>query len=212
MKTRIILAVATILILSISLSMFSSNMAFKLIIPLTANQDKYISLPYRSSYTTAELLRNRLIFEGGGDVRVYNWNGKVWEMWAGGKEDVNFNITPGLGIKVVTSNNVTSWQVVGSHDGHVQISFKANEIKYVSVPYHSKSTTAAQLRNEIMAAAGYSTPYPIGIVDVYMWSGGYWRWWSGGGIFGLDNFQMEPGTAYKIRSTVEIAGWEPAHY
>lgn len=212
MKTRFFLGIATISILSISIAMFSSNMAFKLKMNLDANVVKYISLPYRSSITTAELLRNKIIAAGGGDVTVSNWDGRQWESWAGGKDDVNFDITPGLGLKVVTTQDVDNWLIVGSHDQDVSISFKAVGTKYVSLPYHSTSTTAAELRNEIMASAGYSIPYPPNIVQVYNWNGNSWQCWSGGGFYGWINFPIEPGVAYKVSTQIDITRWVPAHY
>lgn len=204
MRTRVIIAITTILILSVSLSLFSSNMAFKLKMQLTGNLSKFISLPCHCQYTTAGLLRNRLISEGGGSVSVYNWNGMEFQEWSGGGEgQVNFDITPGTGYKVVTSQAVDNWLIVGSHDESVVISFTGCVTKYVSIPYHAKAKTAAELRNELIAS-GASWAH------LYNWSGTRWQRWSGGGI-GQYNFPIVAGTSYQVQLYPDT-NWIPAHY
>ncbi len=86
MKTRIILAVAVVLILAIALTSGASNMGFKLSQTLAANTSKYVSLPFYNSYSTqtAAYLRNDVIAAGGTSVEVFNYNGSVWQRYAGG--------------------------------------------------------------------------------------------------------------------------------
>jgi len=207
MKTKVILGVVTILILAIALTSLGSNMGFKLSMSLTANQAKYISLPYYNSYATqdAATLRNDVIAAGGAGVAVYNWNGTAWQRWAGGGfGQVNFALTAGLGYEVLSTADVSNWVIVGSHNPSTTISFTANQAKYVSVPYHTTSTDAANLRNEIIAVGGTG-------VAVYNWNGTAWQRWAGGG-FGQVNFVLSPGLAYEILSTADCGPWTPAHY
>ena len=207
MKTKVILGVVTILILSISLTSISSNMGFKLSMPLTANQSKYISLPYYNSYATqnAATLRNDVIAAGGTSVEVFNWNGTAWQRYAGGGiGQVNFALQPGIGYQVKSTSAVSNWVIVGSHNPSTTISFTANQSKYVSVPYHTTLTNAAGLRNEIIAVGGTS-------VEVFNWNGTAWQRYAGGGI-GQVNFNLAPGLAYQIKSTSACGPWAPSHY
>lgn len=207
MKTKVILGVVTILILAIALTSLGSNMGFKLSMSLTVNQAKYISLPYYNSYATqnAATLRNDVIAAGGTGVQVYNWNGTAWQRYAGGGVgQVNFTLTPGIGYQVVSTADVSNWVIVGSHDPSVTISFTANQAKYASVPYHTTSTNAAALRNEIIAVGGTG-------VQVYNWNGTAWQRYAGGGV-GQVNFTLSPGLAYQIVSTADCGPWTPAHY
>lgn len=207
MKTKIILGIATILILAIALTSAASNMGFKLSMSLAANQSKYISLPYYNSYSTqnAATLRNDIIAAGGTGVTVYNYNGSVWQRYAGGGVgQVNFALTPGIGYQVLSTANVSNWVIVGSHNPSTTISFVANQSKYVSVPYHTTSTNAATLRNEIIAVGGTG-------VTVYNYNGSVWQRYAGGGV-GQVNFTLQPGIAYQILSTSNCGPWTPAHY
>lgn len=207
MKTKIILGIATILILAIALTSGASNMGFKLSMSLVATQAKYISLPYYNSYSTqtAAYLRNDIIAAGGTGVNVYNWNGTAWQRYAGGGVgQVNFALSPGIGYQVVSTSDVSNWVIVGSHNPSTTISFTATQAKYVSVPYHTTSTNAATLRNEIIAVGGTG-------VNVYNWNGTAWQRYAGGGV-GQVNFTLQPGIAYQIVSTSDCGPWTPAHY
>ncbi len=112
MKTRIILAVAVVLILAIALTSGASNMGFKLSQTLVANTAKFVSLPFYNSYSTqtAAYLRNDVVAAGGTGVEVFNCNGSAWQRYAGGGiGQVNFVITPGLAVEVKTTNAVAAW-------------------------------------------------------------------------------------------------------
>ncbi|MFB3851563.1 MAG: hypothetical protein ACE14Q_06540 [Acidobacteriota bacterium] len=207
MKTKIILGIATILILAIALTSGASNMGFKLSMSLSAGVAKYISLPYYNSYSTqtAAYLRNDIIAAGGTGVNVYNYNGTAWQRYAGGGVgQVNFALTPGIGYQVVSTADVSNWVIVGSHNPSTTISFDAGIAKYVSVPYHTTSTNAATLRNEIIAVGGTG-------VNVYNYNGTAWQRYAGGGV-GQVNFALQPGIAYQIVSTAACGPWTPAHY
>jgi hypothetical protein len=208
MKTKVILGVVTILILAIALTSLGSNMGFKLSMSLTANTQKFISLPYYNSYSTqdAATLRNDVIAAGGTGVNVYGWNGSVWQRYAGGGAgQVNFGLTAGIGYGVKTTNDITNWVIVGSHNPSTTIAFDANVQKFVSVPYHTTSPDAAAFRNEIIAIGGTG-------VNVYNWNGSVWQRYAGGGA-GQVNFSIVPGVALGVKTTNTPSNtWIPAHY
>lgn len=201
MKTKVILGIAVILILAIALTSGASNMGFKLSMATSAGVPKVISLPYYNSYSTqtAAYLRNDIIAAGGTGVSVATWNGTAWITYSGTLN--NFTLTPGLGYKVQTTNNVSNWIIVGSHNPSTSLSFSAGVPKVVSVPYHTTATNAAGLRNEVIAAGGTG-------VSVATWNGSAWITYSGT----LNNFTLTPGLGYKIQTTNNVASWTPAHY
>lgn len=207
MKTKIILGVATLLILALAITTASSNMGFKLSQTLSANTPKFCSIPYYNSYAIqdAAYLRNDVIAGGGVGVDVRTWNGTAWQRYAGGGiGQVKFALTPGLGYQVLSTADVTNWVIVGSHNPATTIGLSANQPKFVSVPYHTTSADAAYLRNEFIAAGGTG-------VDVRTWNGSAWQRYAGGGI-GQVKFVLTPGLAYQVLSTGDVAAWTPAHY
>lgn len=207
MKTKIIIGIVAILIFAIGLATMSSNMGFKLSQSLAANVSKYVALPFYNSLATqtAQYLRMDVINAGGAGVQVYNYNGSVWQRYAGGGiGQYNFAITPGIGYQVVSTGDVSNWVIVGSHNPTTTLSLAANVSKYIAVPYHTTSATAQYLRMEVIAAGGAG-------VQVYNYNGSVWQRYAGGGI-GQYNFNVVPGTAYQVVSTGDVASWTPAHY
>ena len=206
MKNRIILAVATVLVLAVGLAAASQIPEDTYCIPLSANVFKYVSLPYNNSIPNAAYLRNSILASGGCQGNIYNWTGTIWQRYAGGGiGQMNFAIVPGTGYMVLSTCNVSCWNVEGSNNPAVSISLTANIKKIVSIPYTSPSTTAALLRNEIVAAGGTG-------VSVYDYDGatGQYKKWCGGGIGQVD-FAVTPGNAYVVKSTSDVATWFPAY-
>lgn len=212
MRTRVILALVAALMLVISTVAIGSNMGFKIVIPLGAGITKYVSLPYYCSLdgvaieggtATAANLRNDIMAAGGSSVSVYSWGGTTWQRYSGGGfGQVNFGLQPGNAYQVITASGI-NWVVVGSHNPSLTLQVQAGVTKYVSLPYHTTETTAATLRNEMIAAGGSS-------VSVYRWDGATWQRYSGGG-FGQVNFGLTPGEGYQVISA-SAENWTPMHY
>ena len=213
MKTKVILGIVAILIFAIGITTMTSNMGFKLSQTLDVGITKYIALPYYNSYATqtAQLLRNDIVAACGGGtptISVYNWNGSAWQRYSGGGVgQINFALTAGLGYQVVSNTAATNWVIVGSHNPSTTIPLDVGVTKYIAIPYHTTSTTAQLLRNELVAAAGGGTP----TISVYNWNGTAWQRYSGGGV-GQVNFNLTPGLAYQAVTNTTISGWLPAHY
>jgi len=201
MKTRIILAIAVVAILAIALTSGASNMGFKLSQTTVANTTKLIGLPYYNSLgaiQTAQILRNDLVAAGGGATTVSNWTGTAWQNYTGA--GINFALVAGAGYQIKTTNALSNWVVVGSHNPTTSIGTTANVTKIVAPPYHTTCTTAQLLRNELVAAGG-------GATTVSNWTGTAWQNYTGAGI----NFAIVPGAAYQIKTTNAIT-WTPSHY
>ncbi len=213
MRTKVLLVVAALLMAIVSTVAIGSNMGFKISIPITAGTTAFISLPYYCTVdgqsvdggsATASNLRNDLIAAGGTSVEVYNFNGSIWQRYAGGAiGDVNFSLSSGVGYQVISGTNISGWVVVGSHNPSKTVTFQAGVTNFVAVPYHSTASTASQLRAEIIAAGGTS-------VEVYNFTGTIWQRYAGGAIGDVD-FAIVPGTAYQVISGSGVS-WTPAHY
>lgn len=214
MRTKVLLTLAVVAMLALGGAVMASNMGFKISIPLTAGQVKYISLPYYCTLDGQALdgvnakaanLRNEVIAAGGTTVQVWNWTGTALQRYAGGGiGQVNFVLQPGIGYEVSSVAAVPGWIVVGSHNPSLSIPLTAGQVKILSVPYHTTSANAAALRNELIAAGGTT-------VQVWDWTGTTLQRYAGGGI-GQVNFTITPGKAYQASSVAAVAGWTPAHY
>ncbi|MGC8762219.1 MAG: hypothetical protein ACP5VN_01075 [Acidobacteriota bacterium] len=203
MRTRVLLALTALLMAIIGTAAIGSNMGFKISIPLTAGTTKFVSIPYNNSYTNADSLRSDINASIGGTCTVYNYNGSIWQRWAGGGlGQVNFTIEPGKGYRVLPAASGT-WVVVGSHDPNLAISFQAGVTNFVSVPYHTTATNADTLRNEINTATGTT-------VTLYFYNGTIWQRWAGGGL-GQVNFTIVPGNAIRVLPA-GTGTWTPSHF
>jgi len=203
MRTKVILAVAAVLMLIVGIAAIGSNMGFKISIPLTNGTSSYVSIPFYNSYTDAAGLRNDINASISSTAQVFNYNGSVWQRWAGGGiGQVNFAIASGAGYGVLPAAS-GNWIVVGSHNPSLAVSFTNGTNAYVSVPYHTTCTDAALLRNEINGSIAST-------VQVFNYNGSVWQRWAGGGI-GQVNFAITAGSAVGVLPA-GTGTWTPSHY
>jgi hypothetical protein len=73
----------------------------------TAGTNSFVSVPYHTTATTAQLLRNEIDAAIGATATLYNYNGTVWQRYAGGTSggQVNFNITAGSAVQVLPTGS-----------------------------------------------------------------------------------------------------------
>jgi hypothetical protein len=80
-----------------------------LALSFTAGTNSYVSVPYHTTATTAQLLRNEIDAAIGSTVTLYNYNGTLWQRYAGGGfGQVNFNLTAGSAVGVLPAGS-GSW-------------------------------------------------------------------------------------------------------
>jgi hypothetical protein len=80
-----------------------------LALSFTAGTNSFVSVPYHTTATTAQLLRNEIDAAIGSTVQVFNYNGTIWQKYAGGGlGQVNFNITAGSAVQVLPAGS-GSW-------------------------------------------------------------------------------------------------------
>jgi hypothetical protein len=80
-----------------------------LALSFTSGVNNLVSVPYHTTATTAQLLRNEIDAAIGSTAQLYNYNGTIWQRYAGGGiGQVNFNITAGTAILVLPAGS-GSW-------------------------------------------------------------------------------------------------------
>jgi hypothetical protein len=80
-----------------------------LALSFTSGTTNFVSVPYHTTATTAQLLRNEIDAAIGGTVTVSNYNGTLWQRYnGGGLGQVNFNITAGSAVQVAPAGS-GSW-------------------------------------------------------------------------------------------------------
>jgi hypothetical protein len=200
--------------------LFASNMGFKLNYALTgpaagvsATGTQTMSLPYNQQVGIDDA--QDLFFDLPAQrVSVARWvkSNNGTQAYTGGGASVNFPIVPGDGYFATVSAN-TSYVIVGSHNPSLSIQFdapgsngSATGTTLWSYPYHSVSTTAEQLRNEINNFVGDPNR---AVVARFLRSNNGVQSYTGGGA--SVNFALIPGEAYFVTVSANTA-FVPAHF
>jgi len=208
MKGKLLLCLGVVLSFLIVTSAHASNMGFKISIFLDssgANNQTWFSLPFNVSYTNAADVMADI---GANCTRVYHWlpAADSLEFYESARSGVNFSVVPGEGYMAIVSSD-TSWVVVGSHAPGTTIPIDASGVNnqtWISLPYHSTATNAADLMAEV-AGEGF------GVSRIYHWLSAtdalefYESARSG------VNFSIVPGEGYMIISSTS-GNFDPDHY
>jgi len=222
--------------LVVASGLFASNMGFKLNLGLdspgangsaTGQQD--IALPYnqQTSLVTASDLRSDVNLTTPGSfasVARFVRQTDALEVYTGGTtfpvpgSNVNFNLTPGEGLRLKVAQPV-NYIVVGSHDPGLVVNLNspgssgsASGQQFFAYPYHSTAATASDLRNEINAQGNGNAVVSIArllrttdALEVY----------TGGTTFPVPgsnvSFALTPGSSYVIKVQSDVA-YVPSHY
>lgn len=194
----------------------ASNMGFKLNYGLTTNavgnNINWVSLPYFNNFTDA----NGIISDVNGDcgagtatriIRFDTASNSFVTQTPGGKN--NFALTAGTSYGVEVSNPCT-WIIVGSHDdtydpgGTNSVSLvtnaTGNNINWVSVPYHTTSSTAQDLCTEVGATATSIKYFDTANNSFTTVACG-----------GKNNFSLTPGLGVGVEVSANTT-WNPSHY
>lgn len=197
MRTKVVLSVATILMLVIGVAAIASNMGFKITIPLAAGgYSNWVSLPYYSSYTDAQSIFNDVP----NPLQVSRWdNSTSTYQTLGARGGVNFTVTPGEAYLIkVTSPD--SWIVVGSNNPSLAITLNAGgQSNWISIPYNTTATNASSLFSQI--------PNPL---QVSRWDNATQTYQTYGARGGVD-FTLTPGEGVLVK-VVSPSSFTPPHY
>jgi len=209
MRTKVVLFVATILMLVIGVAAIASNMGFKIAISLQPGVSNFVSIPYYNSYTDAYSLAIDIKGSDSILVTVNRWNKStgVVESWnSNNRGTKNFTIIPGEAYWVsISAAKSSPWIVVGSHNPSLAITVTSGVSNFVSIPYHTTASNAYQLAVEIKGTSG-------ALVTVNRWnsSTGVVESWNSNNR-GTANFSITPGEGLWVASSASIS-WVPAHY
>jgi hypothetical protein len=207
MRTKVLLGLAVALMLVVSVATIGSNMGFKISIPLTANVNNLVALPYYNSYTDAAS-----IWADVANVSEVDYLDPATDTWIpyfgfdAPPVSTNFAINAtnfyALIVKVSATGN---WIVVGSHNPTSGIfTLGANVNNVVSIPYHATATNAATLWSQVGA----------NVTELDSLDSATDTWVP---YFGFEappistNFTLTPGTAYIIKVSASTP-YTPAHY
>lgn len=200
-----------LLVLSVAAFASASNMGFKITIPLVVGgtSQNWFSLPYNNSYATASAIKNDI---GAANVgSVYRWNTATdnFTSYTSSRIGTDFAIEAGKAYMVnMISASTVNWVVVGSHNPalDMEIVFAGSTQNWVSVPYHSTSTNASMLKDEMIADG-------LSIGSVYRWNVATDNFTSYTSSRIGTNFTLTPGVGYMVTITAATTNrWTPAHY
>jgi len=155
MRTKVVLSIATILMLIIGVTAVASNMGFKISLPLVgSNAANWVSLPYFSSYTTAADVWTDLQNSGLSPVQISRYNASIGQFVNYFGRGTAFTLVEGEGILIkVSTASPAPWVVVGSHDPNLTIHFVGSSAaNWFSLPYHKTAATAADVWTQLTNA------------------------------------------------------------
>jgi hypothetical protein len=175
----------------------ASNMGFKFVPSVAANQYFNLALPWNNNYTKASQLLNDLP----NIVRVskYTSTGLLKDWFAGAPLANNFAVASGEAyiVKAGTSASNTA-VVVGSHNPNFTFTFPANQYFNAAAPYHQTFTKASQLLNDISTHLGATA---VARVSKYTSTGLLQDWFSGAPLSNNFNLDLGMGVIIKGGST-----------
>jgi hypothetical protein len=136
----------------------ASNMGFKFVPNVAANQAFNLSMPWNNNFTKANGLFNDLDGQDGDVNRLskFQANSTLASWFSGASPSANFNVVKGESYIVFAapSGPVSAAVVVGSHDPNYTFSFTANQAFNAAAPYHQTFTKANQLFNDLNTKLG----------------------------------------------------------
>lgn len=213
MRTKVLVLLAAAAMLLVGVTAMSSNMGFKISIPLTAASGthdglNWVSLPYYCSYADADAMFNDI--PGCNVVSRYDPTTGAYLLYDAFIFTDNFAVAPGgeldqgVAFQVMVGAD-TPWVVVGSHAPSKQIPLTAasgthDGLNWVSIPYHTTRVDADGLFNEIPNCNLVSRYDPT--TGAYLLYDAF--------IF-TDNFPITAGVGIQVMVGADT-NWTPAHY
>jgi len=175
----------------------ASNMGFKFVPSIGANQYFNLALPWNNNYTKASQLLNDLP----NVVRVskYTAAGGVLDWFHGAPLSNNFALAAGEAYIAKAGASASNTAViVGSHNPNFTFTFPANQYFNAAAPYHQTFTKASQLLNDIGTHLGANA---VARVSKYTATGGLLDWFHGAPMSNNFNLDLGMGVIIKGGST-----------
>ncbi len=199
MRTKTVLALATVLVLIVGMAAVASNMGFKINLALTSGGDlNWVALPLYNSYTDASSVWADLT----NPSQISRWDNATgtYQTYLGTTRSNNFTLNKGEGI-VVKVSAAENWIVVGSHDPSFAFSLTAGgDLNWVAVPYNETATDASGIWGELTNPSQISRwDNATGTYQTYL------------GTTRSNNFTLNTGEAIVVKVSANES-WTPAHY
>lgn len=188
----------------------ASNMGFKFVPNIGANQAFDLSLPWNNNYTKANGLFNDIKASAPTLVSVSKFtpNSKLSDWFVGAAPANNFNVVKGEGYIVKAgSGGVTSFVLVGSHDPNYTFSFTANQAFSAAAPYHQTFTKVNQLFNDLKTKLGATS---IASVSKFTANSKLTDWFTGAAP--ANNFNLDLGMGVIVKAQAGGSGYVWPHY
>jgi hypothetical protein len=198
-------------------ALIASNMGFKILYDLAGpaggtSGTNSLGLPFHQQTDledAADLLND--IGPTAATVMRFITSSDGLQAYSGLPGDVAFDLSPGEGYLVMVSSD-TTYTIVGTHDPFLVLTFvgpgpdSSSGANLYARPYHSVSSTAGQLIDEIDAWAGEKVA-----VSVQKWISSTDGLIAYSGFTGQTDFPLEPGEAYFVVVNTTTS-FVPAHY
>ena len=188
----------------------ASNMGFKFVPNIAANQAFNLSMPWNNNFTKANQLFNDLVGQDPDVQRLskFNSNATLSSWLTGSLPSANFNVVKGESYIVrAGAGPVSAAVVVGSHDPSFTFSFTANQSFNAAAPYHQTFTKVNQLFNDLNTRLGAGS---ISRVSKFNSNSTLSSWLSGS--LPASNFNLDLGMGVVILPAQTKSGYVWPHY
>ncbi len=200
----VVVALAGVMILAGGLAT-ASNMGFKFVPSVGANQSFNLSLPWNNNYTDAKTLLDDMP----NIVRVtrFNPDSTLTDWFVGADPSAKYPIVKGSAyIATAGGSASTTAVVVGSHDPNFTFNFVAGQAYNAAAPYHQTLTNAKGLLDNINAFQAGS----VGRVTKFEANGTLTDWFVGADP--ASNFALTLGMGVIIYPDANVNGYVWPHY
>lgn len=185
----------------------ASNMGFKFVPNVGANEFFNLSLPWNNNYAKAVELFNDL--PGSVAVTRINPNNSKTTWSTGAPTTANFDVVSGEGYVVQAGGSgVTTAVIVGSHNPNQTLDFAANEFFNAAAPYHQTHTKVVDLFTDLNNQLGD----PSAIVGVTRINPNNSKTTWSNGAPTTANFDLTLGAAVVIQAGAGGSGYVWPHY
>jgi len=184
----------------------ASNMGFKFVPSIGANQAFNLSLPWNNNYTNAKSLLTDL--PGVSRVARFNANSSLTNWTPTSDPSQNFSIVKGSSYVAFAGGSGSNTAViVGSHDPNYTFSFTAGQAYNAAAPYHQTLTNAKGLLNDLNTKLGAGS---VGRVSKFTAGSTLQNWTSTSDP--SQNFNLDLGMGVIIFPSQTKSGYVWPHY
>lgn len=189
----------------------ASNMGFKFVPNVAANQAFNLSMPWNNNFTKANALFNDLAGQDADVAKLskFTTNSKLVDWFVGAPPANNYNVVKGEAYIVYAkaSGPVSAAVVVGSHDPNFTYTFTTNQAYNAAAPYHQTFTKANVLFNDLNTKLGAGA---INKISKFTSNSKLVDWFTGSAP--ANNFNLDLGMGVIIYPAQNKTGYVWSHY